>query len=142
MSVSRSVKHGRGASNEHGDMRLAPCALGPYGGIRMFVRFFLILTVSLLSSHAFAGESKQLCAAGGYYSGAQDRFMSGLATHILQKRGELGNKKCSSVWQAAFEVGERFSKTGQAKPTDSAVFDDASAFSARVYSSVGAGAGY
>jgi hypothetical protein len=108
----------------------------------MLVRVVLLLVASLLPINAFAGESEQLCTAGGYYSGAQDRFMSGLATHILQKRGELGSKKCSSLWQAAFEVGERFSKTGQMKSTDAAVFDDVKAFSARVYSSVAKGAGY
>ena len=108
----------------------------------MFVRIVLLLTASLFSINAFAGESEQLCTAGGYYSGAQDRFMSGLAMHILQKRGDFGSKKCSALWQVAFEVGERFSKTGQMKSVDSAVFDDVSIFSAKVYSSVAKGAGY
>lgn len=117
-------------------------ALDITGETKMLVRVLLVLAASLLSISALAGGSEQLCTAGGYYSGAQDRFMSGLATHILQKRGELGSKKCSSLWQTAFEVGERFSKTGQIKPTDSPVLNDASAFSIRVYSSVAKGAGY
>lgn len=108
----------------------------------MLARVVLLLTTSLFSINAFAGESEQLCTAGGYYSGAQDRFMSGLAMHILQKRGDFGSKKCTSLWQVAFEVGERFSKTGQMKSTDSAVFDDVSIFSVKVYSSVAKGAGY
>lgn len=108
----------------------------------MLARVFITLATSLLSINAFAGESEQLCTAGGYYSGARNRFMSGLAMHVLQKRGEFGSKKCTSLWQAAFEVGERFSKTGQMKSTDSAVFDDVSAFSGKVYSSVAKGAGY
>ena len=107
----------------------------------MFLRVFLFVA-SLFAVNAFAGESDQLCTAGGYYAGAQDRFLSGLATHILQKHGELGSKKCSALWQSAFEVGERFSKTGQRKPTDSVVFDQALAFSAKAYSSVAKGAGY
>lgn len=108
----------------------------------MFVRAVLFVVALLLSINASAGGSGQLCTAGGYYSGAQDRFMSGLAMHILQKRGEFGSKQCSSLWQTAFEVGERFSKTGQMKSIDSAVFDDVSAFSVKVYSSVAKGAGY
>ncbi len=108
----------------------------------MFVRIAILLIVSVLSTNTFAGETEQLCTAGGYYSGAQDRFMSGLAMHILQKRGELESKICSSLWQQAFEVGERFSKTGQMKSTDSAVIDGVSAFSTRVYASVAKGAGY
>jgi len=109
----------------------------------MRMRAFSLLFASLLSTNTVADELAQLCSAGGYYSGAQDRFMSGLAIHILQARGELGSKKCSSIWQASYEVGERLSKAGEKmKATDSVIVDDVSAFSKRVYSSIAKGAGY
>jgi len=108
----------------------------------MSMRLVLLLATLLFSINGYAGESEQLCTAGGYYSGAQDRFLSGVATHILQKRGELGSNKCSSLWHAAFDVGARFSRTGQMKSTDSVVFNDASAFSTKIYSAVANSAGY
>jgi hypothetical protein len=62
--------------------------------------------------------------------------------HILQKRKVLVSTKCRALWQAAFDVGQRFSQTGRSKPEESPVFDDAGAFSSRVYSSIAKGAGY
>jgi len=108
----------------------------------MIPRLVLLLLAAMLAGNATADDLDELCAAGGYYSGAQDRFMSGVATHILQKRGVLGTSLCSSQWQIAFQVGERFSKTGQSNPEDSPVLRHVTAFSTKVYSSVANGTGY
>jgi hypothetical protein len=108
----------------------------------MLTRAVVFLAASLFSMCAIAGESEQLCAGGGYYSGAQVHFMTELVTHILQKREELGDKKCTALWDAAYEVGERVSKTGKIKPEDSAILKDVIAFRSRIYSSLAKSAGY
>jgi hypothetical protein len=108
----------------------------------MLRRVVFLLAASLFSVNSFAGESEQLCTSGGYYSGAKVYFMTELVTHILQKRGELGDKKCTALWQAAYEVGERFSQTGKMNPEDSAILKDVVNFRSRVYSSIAKGAGY
>ena len=107
------------------------------------MRIALIFVCLLFGQAALADDSEQVCMAGGYYSGASDRFLSGVAMHILQKRSQLGTAKCSALWQAAFTAGEHFSKTGQlAAATDREFLDAANAFSSRVYSSVSKSAGY
>lgn len=102
----------------------------------------LLLAASLFSINTFAGESEQLCTSGGYYSGAQVYFMTELVTHILQKRGEFGDKKCNALWQAAYGVGERFSKTGKMNPEDEGILKDVISFRSRIYASIAKGAGY
>jgi len=108
----------------------------------MLTRVIFLLAALLLSVNAFAGESEQLCTSGGYYSGAKVHFMTELATYILQKRGELGDKKCTALWQAAYEVGERISQTGKMNQEDSAILKDVVNFRSRVYSSIAKDAGY
>lgn len=108
----------------------------------MMVRMVLLLVAALVSTNAFAGGLEQLCAAGGYYSGAQAGFMNELANYILQEHEDMKNTKCKTLWQAAYEVGERISKKGQLKPADSAILDNVSAFRKRVYLSIAKGAGY
>lgn len=107
------------------------------------MRIVLLLIGLLFGGLALADDSEQVCIAGGYYSGANDRFLSGLAMHVLQKRSQLGTAKCSELWQAAFTAGEHFSKAGQlANAKDKEFLDAANAFSSRVYSSVSKSAGY
>lgn len=108
----------------------------------MFNRSVLLLAALILSPQVLADDSDQLCTAGGYYSGAQDQFMSDVATYVLSKRKVLGNTKCTALWQAAFPVGERITRTGNFKPEDRSIINDAQAFGLRVVSSIAKGAGY
>jgi hypothetical protein len=107
----------------------------------MLSRALLVFAAAISPAYA-AGDVEQLCAAGGYYTGAQDRFMSGLAAHVLTKRGELGTLTCSALWKNGYRVGEYFSKTGKPMAEDAKVFEAAGAFSQRVYTSIAKGAGY
>jgi sugar/nucleoside kinase (ribokinase family) len=82
----------------------------------------------------------QVCIVGGYFSGAQDKFMSGLATHMLEEKGVLGAASCSSAWRNAYDVGVSFSKSGKiANSSEAEVVKHAAEFSAKVYSSVAKG---
>jgi len=56
----------------------------------------LILLGSTTSAIA-ADEDLNICKAGRYYSGVQDHFMSGLAQHVLHKRGLFGIANCSAL---------------------------------------------
>ena len=107
---------------------------------------FLITALILLGSVASAiaaDEDLNICNAGGYYAGAQDRFMSGLAQHILSKRGLLGTANCSALWKNAYDVGASFSRTGKIANTNEAeVVKQASAFSEKVYSNTAKNMGY
>lgn len=92
----------------------------------------------LMATPSFAGDNAlQVCVAGGYFSGAQDRFMSGLATHILEKNGILSTASCSAAWKDAYEVGVSFSKSGKvANSSEAEVVKNAAEFSTKVYSAI------
>ena len=94
----------------------------------------LLLLFSTSSSHAETAD--QLCTAGGYYSGAQDQFLSGLAAHILNQRNQLSTPACGALWREAIEVGKRFSKTGKPRPSDERVISEAGNFSRKVYDAI------
>lgn len=94
----------------------------------------LLLLFSTSSSHAETAD--QLCTAGGYYSGAQDQFLSSLAAHILNQRNQLSTPACGALWREAVEVGKHFSKTGKPRPSDERVISEAGNFSRKVYDAI------
>lgn len=99
----------------------------------------LLLLFSTSSSHAETAD--QLCTAGGYYSGAQDRFLSGLATHILNQRNQLSTPACGALWKEAAKVGEHFSKTGKLRPSDERVISESANFSRKIYDAISRSSG-
>ena len=114
-----------------------PNPLGIIGDLFMIKIIISSLALMLLSPYCYAENSNQLCTAGGYYSGAQDHFMSGLAVHILSQRNQLSTPECGALWREAVEVGEHFSKTGKAaRPSDARVIAEATNFSSKVYDGI------
>lgn len=102
-----------------------------------------LIVLGFANSTVAADIDLDICNAGGFYSGAQDRFMSGIAQHILQKRGLLGTANCSAIWKSAYEVGASFSKTGKvASQHEAEIAKQASAFSEKVYSNIAKNMGY
>lgn len=95
----------------------------------------------VFTSHSHAETSEQLCTAGGYYNGADNQFLSGLAVYILNQRGQLGTPSCGALWREASEVGERFSKTGKTRSTDDRAISEASNFSKKVYDGIAKSSG-
>lgn len=94
----------------------------------------LLLLFSTSSSHAETAD--QLCTAGGYYSGAQDQFLTSLAADILNQRNQLSTPACGALWREAVEVGKHFSKTGKLRPSDERVISEAGNFSRKVYDAI------
>jgi hypothetical protein len=79
----------------------------------------------------------QVCTAGGYFSGAQARFLSGLAVHILVKKGAFTTEPCKTAWAEAYDVGVSFSKSGRvANGSEAEIAKHAAQFSERVYAAV------
>jgi hypothetical protein len=99
------------------------------------------LLVLLFAIPSFAEDKTlQVCVAGGYFSGAEDRFMSGLAMHILQKKGVFDSAPCSAAWRGAYDVGVSFSKSGRvANNSEAEIAKQAAQFSAKAYSAVAKG---
>ena len=106
-------------------------------------RVILTVMAFVIGSNVYATDnSLKLCSAGGYYAGAQDHFLSGLATHILLNRGVLSSLECTALWKNAVEIGERYSTTGKPTASDMDVIKQAVDFSERVYRSLSKASGY
>jgi hypothetical protein len=92
----------------------------------------------LVAAPSFAEDrTLQECTALGYFSGAQDKFMIGLALHILTKKGVLNTAPCNAAREEAYDVGVSFSRSGKiANSAEAAVVKSVAAFSAAVYSAV------
>jgi len=50
--------------------------------MQTLLRSFVLLILTVSPTYA-VDENLQICSAGGYFAGAQDRFLTGMAMHIL-----------------------------------------------------------
>ncbi len=99
--------------------------------------FFLF--VSIVAAPCFADdETLQVCTAGGYFSGADDKFLIGLATHILVKKDALDTEPCRTAWSKAYDVGVLRSRSVGKPATESelAIIKSAAKFSGKAYSAI------
>ena len=77
---------------------------------------------------------------GGFFSGTNDKFLSGLAAHIAQKKHILDDPICSALWKNASRIGEKLSETRRVKEqAEEEITHQAAAFSEKVYEAVSAG---
>ena len=77
---------------------------------------FLLLFLLVFSSTVTATEEDyKLCTIGGYFSGTNDKFLSGLAAHIAEKKHVFGDPICEAAWANGYRVGEKLTKTGKIK---------------------------
>ena len=107
----------------------------------MRMKWFSIIFFFAFSSQSVAEEKDyKICNVGGYFSGTGDKFLSGLAAHIAQKKNILSDPICSALWENAHRMGEKLSKTGKIKEqAEGEIAQQAAAFSEKVYEAVSAG---
>ncbi len=99
---------------------------------------FLLLFLLVFSSTVTATEEDyKLCTIGGYFSGTNDKFLSGLAAHIAEKKHVFGDPICDAAWANGYRVGEKLTKTGKIKdPPEREIIQQATAFSSRIYETI------
>src|SRR4051794_9770785 len=85
------------------------------GGV-MRKKWLSLIFLAAFSSPGFAAEKDhkpvakaekdyKICTVGGYYSGTDDKFLAGLATHMAQKRNILHDPICGALWRNAYKIG-------------------------------------
>ena len=100
---------------------------------------WLVLLFVFPSASGAEDEDYKICAIGGYFSGAEDKFLSGLAAHLASKKKILTNPICVAVWKNAYTFGAHHSKTGKIESdAEGIIVRQASEFSAQVYDAVSA----
>jgi hypothetical protein len=99
---------------------------------------FLLLFLLVFSSTVTATEEDyKLCTIGGYFSGTNDKFLSGLAAHIAEKKHVFGDPICDAAWANGYRVGEKLTKTGKIKdPSEREIIQQATAFSSKIYETI------
>jgi hypothetical protein len=100
--------------------------------------FLIVALLSFSSPSVLAAEKDyKLCSVGGFFSGANDKFQSGLAAHIAKKKHLIGDPICSALWENAYRIGEKLSKTGRVKEeAEEEIVHQAQAFSERIYEAI------
>jgi hypothetical protein len=117
------------------------------GGV-MRTRWLFLIFLAAFSSPSFAAEKDhkpvvkaekdyKICTVGGYYSGTDDKFLAGLATHMAQKRNILHDPICGALWRNAYKIGANVTKTGAIHDqAEEIAVKEATEFSRRIYESV------
>ncbi len=100
--------------------------------------FLVMVFLAVSSPSVFAAEKDyKICTVGGFYSGTNDKFQSGLAAHIAQKKHLLGDPICSALWANAHRIGEKLSRTGKVKEeAEEEIVEQAEAFSEKIYEAI------
>ena len=104
----------------------------------MRVRLFLLSFFIAFPSIGVASEEDyKLCTIGGYFSGTNDKFLSGLAGHIAEKKHVFGDPICEAAWANGYRIGQKLTKTGKiTEPAEREIIHQATTFSAKIYETI------
>ena len=82
-------------------------------------------------------EDYKFCTVGGYFSGTNDKFLSGLAGHVAEKKNVFGTPICKAAWENGYRIGEKLSRTGKIEGSaEREIIHQATAFSAQIYETI------
>ncbi len=104
----------------------------------MKMKWLWILFCMTFSTASIATEEDyKLCTMGGYFSGTNDKFLSGLAGHIAARKHVFGDPICKAAWANGFRIGEKLTKTGKIKdPAEREIVQQAIEFSSKIYETI------
>src|SRR5687768_3616051 len=104
----------------------------------MRINCLLVLFFMGFASPGVASEEDyKFCTIGGYFSGTNDKFLSGLAGHIAEKKHVFGDPICDAAWANGYRIGEKLTKTGKiTEPAEREIINQATAFSAKIYETI------
>lgn len=107
----------------------------------MRLKWFSIMFFFIFSSPSFAVEKDyKICNVGGFFSGTNDKFLSGLAAYVAQKKHILDDPICTALWKNASRMGEKLSETRRVKEqAEEEIVQQAAVFSEKIYEAVSAG---
>lgn len=104
--------------------------------VRLFLLSFFI-AFSSIGIGVASEEDYKLCTIGGYFSGTNDKFLSGLAGHIAEKKHVFGDPICEAAWANGYRIGQKLTKTGKiTEPAEREIINQATAFSAKIYETI------
>ena len=100
--------------------------------------FILVLAVFSNSSIA-ADKDYKMCSIAGYFLGADELFLKGVAGQILvdQNISIISDPICNAAWKNGMEIAKYMNESPQLKnKADETVFRQAYAFQRKVYKTI------
>ena len=92
------------------------------------------------NSQVIAADKFSICSSGGFYSGAENKFLSGLALYMANKYNVIKDPECTSNWKAGERVARNFTETGKlTNDFERTVVERATEFSDQVYAKISNG---
>ncbi len=72
-------------------------------------KYYLIILLPLLSSsHVLAdNDPYAICSIGGFFRGTNNKFMSGITTHIISRKKIFNNPTCIKLHNKSFKIGRK-----------------------------------
>ena len=62
----------------------------------------------------YAEDDKyKICFVKGFFDGANENFLAGLAWHIAVKKNVIDDPLCTAAHQNAYAIGNKLTKTGK-----------------------------
>jgi len=98
----------------------------------------LAVTLALMAPPSYSSDKfDDICTAGGYFSGAEQRFLTGLTQYYLFNKGAYTESKCSALWAYAYDVGAYLSRNAKIRnKNDEEILRKAMTFRDKVYDAV------
>ena len=77
--------------------------------------FSLVFFVAFSNPSVAAEKNYKICTAGGYFAGADDKFLSGLATHMAQKKNILNDPYAARYGETHIRLAKLSLKRGRSR---------------------------
>jgi len=101
---------------------------------------FSVLLLSVFSSSSIAAEKDyKLCSLGGYFFGAEQNFLQGVASRIAEKQqmNIIDDPICAAAWKNGIDVAKHLAKSSKLRnKTDATIIQQAFKFREQVYDAV------
>jgi len=98
----------------------------------------------LVMPSAFADNDPfSICSTGGFFRGTNNKFMSGITTHIITRKKIFDNPTCINLHNKSFQLGRSLLAGDNInQPQEIKVINDANDFREKVYKTISTQMGY
>lgn len=108
-------------------------------------KLFLVMLLFLsVTANAFADDDPYaICSIGGFFRGSNNKFMSGITTHIITRKKIFNNPTCIKLHNKSFQLGRKIVAGDNINnQQEIKIINDANDFRGKIYESISRQIGY
>ena len=108
-------------------------------------KYWLLILLYLFSSqNAYAeNDPYAICSIGGFFRGTDNKFMSGITTHIITRKNIFNNPTCIELHNKSFQLGRNLVAGDNInKQQEIKIINAANDFREKVYKTISTQMGY